>query len=99
MALRQNYITSHKLSVSNGYFKIEEYGGYNTGKMKFSVVVYNEITPEKKIKIEPIKNKNRIGMSMYQFEFQPDYTNGVNNLKQAYEYLKTLEQFKNAEDC
>jgi hypothetical protein len=34
-----------------------------------------------------------------EYRFQPDLESGDNYIKQAYEYLKTLPEFINAEDC
>lgn len=70
--------------LNNTYIKIMSFSG---DKENITLNVQTFINEDKK---EVIENKC--------FSFVPDYE-GENLLRQAYEYLKTLEEYADAADC
>lgn len=71
------------LVVKNGYHKV----GYLSGN-KESVIV----------NVEKFTNDKQNIIDVENYSFVPNM-NGENFIKQAYEYLKTLPEFADAQDC
>lgn len=72
-----------KTTFRNAYIKVESISG-----SKENMVV----------KVIYLKQKDEIKVKRKDFSFIPDL-NGANFIKQAYEHLKTLPEFADAEDC
>jgi hypothetical protein len=84
MALKKQVVTPHGFTVSDAYHRIEDVTIIGKDKMNFSVKVYKDTDKE----------------SFASSSFVCAYNlNGGNPLQQGYMHLKTLEDFKDAEDC
>lgn len=78
-------IKTENIEYENAYFKISLMTGDKT-EIRFELTVYDQ--------------KDGILLDRKQYAFTPDVTeNSDNFIKQGYENLKTLDEFKDAEDC
>lgn len=84
MALKQNFTTDTGLECQGAYIKVEQLS-LNKDGMSAKVIWKKDETYE-----------NEFHKDIF---FIPYDINGDNPFKQTYEYLKTLEEFKDAEDC
>ena len=84
MALKKTVITNHGFDSVNAYHRVENINIKEKDKIDFCVRSYKNI-----------------GLPAFNDEvFQCSYNlNGNNPIKQAYEYLKKTEKFKDAIDC
>jgi len=71
------------LTINDGYLRVTEVAG-NKDRVAFSLS-YQVAQGEDSIKTQS-------------FDFAPDMSGG-NFIEQAYQYLKTLPEFKSAQDC
>jgi hypothetical protein len=89
MALQKNYIKNiygKNINFENSYSQITHVEG-DKNFISFQVFSYDDIN-----KLNIINQKN--------YAFTPNTTDGSENfIKQGYEYLKTLDEFKDAVDC
>jgi len=92
MALKMDIKLDNKLQVNDAYIKVEEFNG-NKERIFFSVNAYNIVDDIKYM----VKNMNPKGYEGYIIPFE--FETNDNIIKQCYEYLKTLDIFKDAEDC
>jgi hypothetical protein len=94
MALIKNqYIKKLNITLTDCYWKIEEENGIVGGKSKIRVRM-NCFRNKKNAD----HNKDKIGD--FDFEFKPNLSQNADNIiKQAYDYAKTLPEFKNAKDA
>ncbi len=90
MALQKTVTTNSSIEVQNAYLRIDDIGGNKTIQ-KIALGVYVN------------KDKYNDGVSpvvTYYYSFQPSVDDSATNfIKQAYVYLKTLDEFKDATDC
>lgn len=78
-------IKTENVEYDNAYFKISLMTG-DKNDIRFELTVYDK--------------KDGITLDRDHYAFVPDLDeNSGNFIKQGYEYLKTLDEFKNAEDC
>ena len=88
MALQLEYTTKHGFICENAYLKINYLSGLKD--YSISVVIYKDAEARH-------SDKEIIGQAVYSFSYN---LNTLDNLlKQAYDYLKTLEEFSNSVDC
>jgi hypothetical protein len=85
MALQKTVITLHGFVSQDAYHKVDNIKMFNKSSITFDVKV-------SKSKDE----KNYFNLLSFQCAYDLE---GVNPLKQAYEYLKTLPEFSGATDC
>ena len=83
MALKRNESTQFGFDVPDAYQRVENITLRKTS-MQFQVCVYADLA------------KNAFNHKTYACEYN---INGSNPISQAYNYLKTLEEFSNAVDC
>ena len=75
------------LSVNNDYRVIENIYG-DKEKINFLITIY------------PNKDTKNYFVNQKSYSFTPSFNdNSPNLIKQGYEYLKTLDEFKNSIDC
>lgn len=84
MALSKTVTTPHGFEVVNAIYRVETLTLTNREKMTFHVRSY--VSADKPFFAEQIVDA-------------PYEITGVNPIKQAYLYLKTLPEFEGAEDC
>lgn len=84
MAIKKQVVTPHGFTVADAYHRVEDATIIGKTKMNFSVKVYKDT------------DKDSFAASSFVCEYN---LNGGNPLQQAYAHLKTLEEFKDAEDC
>jgi hypothetical protein len=84
MALQKNLDTVYGINIPDAYFRVTSAVIQNKNCLGFTVNSYAD------------KNLQAIGSSQYSCEYD---INGENPLKQAYIYLRTLEEFSTAIDC
>lgn len=89
MALNiKNFETKFGIICPNAYAKINYISGNNT--FNFSLVIYTDEESRK-------NNKEIVDQKTYNFKFN---LNSKDNIYiQAYNFLKSLDDFKNAMDC
>lgn len=94
MALLKNqYIKKFNITLTDCYWKIEDENGIVGGKSKIRVRM-NCFRNKKNANL----NKDKI--ADFDFEFKPNLSDDAENIvKQAYDYAKTLPEFKNAKDA
>jgi hypothetical protein len=85
MALQKTFDTPQGFVASNAYVRVEGIRITNKTSMTFQVRFYKDSNTE-----VPFSDK----------EYGCAYDlNGANAMRQAYEHLKTLEEFAGAQDC
>jgi len=84
MAIKKQVVTPHGFTVADAYHRVEDATIIGKTKMNFSVKVYKDT------------DKEPFAASSFVCNYD---LNGGNPLQQAYLHLKTLEEFKTAEDC
>jgi hypothetical protein len=90
MGLRKNF--NYKgINIKNSYFRVFNIKG-NKNLITFDVICY----ANQKEAVKGAKNKIFITQA---YSFKPNWNSKDNLLKQIYKYLKTLDDFKNSEDC
>lgn len=89
MALKQNIALNNGLSIENAYIRIDTFSG---SKSNVKIVVNSYISQE--------SFNSGIGyLEQKIYSFTPDITDTAKIvLKQGYEYLKTLDEYKAASD-
>jgi len=101
MALKVAYtLNGTNLTAAAAYLRISRING---GKNQLSVEVEVFETAEKaqlQGGDDPIPFRHTVGhpIANFSFSFAPDLNSEDNFLKQAYNYMKTLEQYAKAED-
>lgn len=89
MALKTDVkIPNTEESVRNAYAQINTISGAKH-RLSFNVMYYSK---------QPLPESDTVRFYAETFVFVPDL-NGKNFIAQGYEYLKTLPQFENAQDC
>lgn len=89
MALLSDFTASSGIEVPNAYIRIDSVGGTKSS-CALSVSFY--ISKE-------AYDSNKFPIQTEHYSFIPSVEDGAENfIKQGYEYLKTLGQFKNATD-
>jgi len=90
MALKNKIELQSGVILNEPYVKIIENGG-NKELQNIRVAFYNSETDYA---------KGKIPVSSRLYSFAPDISeNSTNFIKQGYEYLKTLDEYKTAIDC
>lgn len=90
MALSKNIVLNNGLTVENAYIKIDTVGGYKGG-LDISVNSY--------ISKDGFESgKGYLEQKIYNFVPSVEDTS-LNFIKQGYEYIKTLDEYKDAVDC
>jgi hypothetical protein len=84
MALKQNTVTTHGISVNSAYCRVESIS--LSGKTALGFYVRKYVEKEKPF-FEEKYHSCKYDM------------HGQNPFKQAYEHLKTLDEFEGATDC
>jgi hypothetical protein len=91
------------IELEGNTFLSTPYGSVKTGEAKLAIAAY--------IKVQNVSgDKNNLNTNVSftddNIQFNKSYTfsasvndNAPNFIKQAYEYLKTLPEFENSEDC
>lgn len=90
MALRKTITTDFGITVNDAYHKIETVGG---NKNNVTITVNAYVTQE-----ASQNGTSFINQKTFNFIPAPD-DNSLRWDKQAYEYLKTLDEYKDAADC
>lgn len=89
MAISKNIVLKNGLSVENAYIRIDTVSGYKGG-LDISVNSYVSQS-------DFIEGKGYLEQKMY--NFIPSVEGSSENfIKQGYEYLKTLDEYKNVID-
>jgi hypothetical protein len=86
MALQKNFESAHGIELNSAYHRVENVMLIDKTKMSFNVRAY----VNNEAKFLPLKDSGHT----CNYEI-----NGLNPIKQAYEYLKTLPEFAGATDC
>lgn len=90
MALCKDIILENGLQVKNAYIRIDTVAGYKGG-LDISVNSYVS---------QNAFNSGQGYLEQKFYHFVPSVADGATNfIKQGYEYLKTLEEYKDAVDC
>lgn len=84
MALKKTITTEHGFVVNDAYHRIENLMFQNKNEIQFSIKTYVSL------------DKSPILSTMRSCPYD---LNGANPFVQVYEYLKTTDEFKDAEDC
>lgn len=89
MALSKTVETNHGLGIENAYIRIDEQSG-NKEKLNIRVRLY----------VSQEKARNEFGwIEEKLYEFAPNTEEDSENfIKQGYEFLKTLDEYKDAVD-
>ena len=87
MALIKQIKTNHGLILENAYIKITKQTG-NKDNINIIVSIFKD---------KQSSDENKESITQYVYNFTPNLEE--NFIKQGYEYLKTLNEFKNAVDC
>jgi hypothetical protein len=89
MALKQNITLNNGLNIENAYIRIDTFSG---SKKSVQIIVNSYISQE--------SFNNGIGyLEQNIYTFTPDVSNTAKLvIKQGYEYIKTLEEYKDAVD-
>lgn len=92
MALKKNLVLENGLTVNDSYIRVENVGGGKEGAViEVNCYLSQEAYKEGKKPVNPVP---------LNYRFIPDCTDsGANFIKQGYEYLKTLDEYKDAIDC
>jgi hypothetical protein len=84
MALKKNTTTEHGINLQDAYYRVDNIVINSKTNMSFLVNVYADKTAKQ----------------IQTLSFKCSYVfSGNNPIAQAYEYLKTLEEFAGAVDC
>lgn len=102
MALKDNvFINQFSLTIKNCYFKIVDFTG-NKDLMTIVVGVFPSEEDSKKFILDNEGNETTTKVqpiAIYTYPFQYDLNSSDNIYVQAYNYLKSLEDFAGAKDC
>lgn len=89
MAFVKNIILNNGLSVENAYIRIDTVAGYK-GRLDISVNSYLS-------KESFLSNQGYLEQKMYNFIPNVE-DDAINFIKQGYEYLKTLDEYRDTTD-
>lgn len=90
MALKKNIVLNNGLTINNAYIRIDNVNGYKE-RLEISVNSY----------LSYQSFEDSIGyLEQKIYNFIPSVEDSSSNfIKQGYEYLKTLDEYKDAMDC
>ena len=85
MALEKTITTQHGIVVNNAYHKVDNVVIRNKDQMEFNVKIF-------------VSKEQNVPFELLAFVCAYDIQ-GDNPIRQAYKYLKTLQEFSDAIDC